>query len=158
MNIYAFGEIALTGKLDFGVENTIAQFEVSSTVGLGMEMGITAGLDLPKLSFGPNEVLKKEKQKSEDSLFSIEAEASAKGETSITFSGYRDMDANGVFVKFKADFGGMDAYVTLKVKVKTKKLGTYKTGVENKKINVLPEIPDIINQRLYIIPFTKNEK
>ena len=52
----------------------------------------------------------------------------------------------------------MDAYVTLKVKVKTKKLGTYKTGVENKKINVLPEIPDIINQRLYIIPFTKNEK
>ncbi len=56
----------------------------------------------------------------------------------------------------------MDAFVTVKAKVEGGDLGNFETGFENKKINVLPAKPDIINQRLYIIPpiitLRRNEK
>ncbi|MDM1300001.1 hypothetical protein HXZ94_16010 [Empedobacter falsenii] len=148
LNIYAFGHIDLKANIIIGNEESGGELECDTTVGLGLEMGVTAGAEVPKLSFGASEV--DDPKKKEESGFGFGAEASAKGETSLIFKGKRGISNKGIYIELGVDFGGMQAYVTAKVDAKTP-LGKTKLGVSDKPYTVLDPKPDILKGKYYII-------
>lgn len=110
-NIYIFGSIECQGSIELSKVGT-QELESKTSIGLGVEIGVKAGASTAT-------IIVKGKQKSA----SIEAalEASAKGETSVSFSGLCGLDNIGPFIELKAIFDGLTITVIGKAQILTRK-------------------------------------
>lgn len=135
-NLYAFGQIDLKANITLGQEHGVEPLEASTTVGIGAELGVKATADVPKISFSA--------ETTDD--FAVELEASAKGETSLIFSGKRGISNEGMYIEAGIGFGGLLVFVTAKAKI-----WRAKVGVDNEAYELVEPKPDMLKGRYYYI-------
>lgn len=136
-NLLAFGQIDLKANITLGQEYGMEPLEASTTVGIGAELGIKAAADVPKISFNS--------RPSGEGL-GVEFEASARGETSLIFSGKTGASNEGMYVEAGIGFGGLLVYVTAKAKI-----WRAKVGVDNEAHELVEPKPDMLKGRYYYI-------
>lgn len=149
LNLYAFGQIDLNGEIHLNKED-IANIDCKTTVGLGVELGVLVAQSVPNIKFTTTDGKKDVTKKDDDDLFSVEAEVSGKGETSVIFDAKRGVSRKGVFFELSAGFGGLDVYLTAKAKVQAGSWST-NTGFQDKPFKILKPQPEILKGRHYII-------
>lgn len=137
-NLYAFGQIDLKTNITLGQEYGVEPMEASTTVGIGAELGVKAAADVPKISFNSPPPA--------DDRFGVELEASARGETSLIFSGKHGVSNKGLYVEAGIGFGGLIVFVTAKAKVWRAKI-----GVDNEAHELVEPKPDMLKGRYYYI-------
>ncbi|MCM8896815.1 hypothetical protein J2Q04_12880, partial [Tenacibaculum finnmarkense genomovar finnmarkense] len=134
-NLYAFGEISLNGTIHFNKED-VTDIELGSKLGVGVELGIKVAIKPKKISIN--------KKVTE---IGAGVEASAKGETSMSFSAKRGYDNNkGPFLEFAAGFDGLIISVTVKGN-----MGGTELGFDDKPFILVEPVSDIIKSRMHLI-------
>ena len=147
LNLLAFGQIDLKGTILIDNEETGVQLDSSTTVGVGAELGVKAGANLPKITFRGSVAPKAD--------IGFEIEASAKGATSVIFNGKGGITDKGIYIELGMSFGGMTVLVTGKVKAKLGGWGSLNAGKEDMPYELLEPIPDLLNGRHYFVEIKK---
>jgi hypothetical protein len=149
-SLYAVGSIDVKAHIALGAEEKSLDASSFLTVNVGAKLGVKAGVEVPKLSFGADT---KEQ-------WGFELEASAKGETSVIFSGKTVAGNEGIYMELSFGFGGMSVYVTGKAKAKAGSWGSFSVGVSDKPYQLLKPNPEVTKGRFYLVgnEKKKNEK
>jgi hypothetical protein len=125
------------GPITLGQEYGMEPLEASTTVGIGAELGTKAAADVPKISFN---------SRPSGEGFGVEFEASARGETSLIFSGKTGASNEGMYIEAGIGFGTLLVYVTAKAKI-----WRAKVGVSNEAHKLVEPKPDMLKGRYYYI-------
>ncbi|MDX8555002.1 hypothetical protein MK851_15410 [Tenacibaculum sp. 1B UA] len=136
-NLYGFGKIDLKGTVYFNQDEDV-KLESSTTVGVGVELGVVAEANIKKITFKADKV----DDKSKKAGFEI----GAKGETSITIGGATGKDDKGPFIEMNADFNGVIVYVTAKVDK-----GGFSIGPNKKPYQMVEPKQNMYNKKWYLL-------
>jgi len=101
-NIYAFGQVDFSGSVDF-LNPKEVKLESKMRLGLGIELGMKAGLTSKKVEFEGDKVTTEGKP-----------DVTATGETYLEITGVAAIDNNGLYLQPKVNFGGVVIKVVAK--------------------------------------------
>lgn len=107
INLYAWGEINLTGEIHFNKEDDFA-LDSDTTLGIGVEFGVKAEANTKKLTFKAEKTSEEKK---------VGFELGFKGETSITVGGKAGNAAKGPFIEVDVNFNGITVFVTARFEI-----------------------------------------
>ena len=142
-NLYAFGEISCKGEINLG-EETEAKIESTTTVGLGIELGIKLGIEVSTIEVKGNQ----------GSSIAAGLDAEAKAETSVSFSGKYGIDSiGGPFIGFGITFDGLIITVTGKATIsRVRKNKKASSGFESSTPFKLIGPTPILDKKIYLLP------
>ncbi len=119
LNLYVFGEIKCTGKIEIAENNTTSRLDSASTVGVGLELAIKASIKVNTIEVRGNS----------KSSTTAGFKAEGKAETSVTFGGSYGVDFQGAFIELSVMFDGLTIIIKGEAGI------TKKEGKKNKSMS-----------------------